>query len=159
MRKSNHLKTGRSPLISCNYKIKNSRYRIEHKTIRNLQWGCGDSLNSYKTWAPSRSYLTLYPLLFARSRVISCKFSALNDVSKTYNLTLIPSAWDRREWHVSGWRTTSICTRVQSESLWKLALARKTYRKLLWGRRLKSPRNLIRRQKTYDCLDGRDHKT
>ena len=159
MRKSNHLKTGRSPLISCNYKIKNSRYRIEHKTIRNLQWGCGDSLNSYKTWAPSRSYLTLYPLLFAKSGIISSRFSTLNDVSKTYNLTLIPSAWDRREWHVSDWGTTSICTWVQSESLWKLALARKTCRKLLWGRRLKSPRNLIRRQKTYDCLDGRDHKT
>ena len=158
MRKSNHLKTGWSPLISCNYKIKNSRHRIEHKTIRNLQWSCGNSLNSYRKWASSSSYFTLYPLLLASSGIISSKFSTLNDVSKTYSLTLIPSAWDRREWHVSDWVTTSICTWVQLESLWKLALARKTSRKLLWGRRLKSPWNLIRRQKTYDCLDGRDHQ-
>ena len=158
MIKSNHLKTCWRPLISCNNKVKNSRYRLKHKTLRNFQWGCGDSLNPNRVIASSSSYLTLYALLFAKWGVISSRFSALNDVLKTYNLTLILSTRDRRGWHVSDWSTTSVCTRVQSESIRKLALARKTGGKLFPRRWLKSPRNLFRRQKTYDCLDGRDHQ-
>ena len=158
MTKSYHLKTCWRPLISCNNLVKNSRHRIEYKKVGYLQWGCGDSLNPHQIIASSSSYFTLYPLLFALGGIISSRFSALNDVLKTHNLTLIPSPWDRREWHVSNWGAALIRTWVQSESLWKLALARKTCGKLLWRRRLKSPRDLICGQKTYDCLDGRDHK-